>query len=278
MGKSYSKILIIVISLVIISGIILAWQSGWAQENITEAKINKLLPAGYSIISYSPIYYEDVNNDGTKETLFFAGKNHLEKSLFIFKQENSEYKLEKQIEIPLGNVIGEFLIKDLNGNKVPEIIYTYSFGAGETLPLDLNIIEWNGKDYNVLFNKTTTLLFRGRGRPDIKGRSNRLIRDLNNDGKFEVIVPTDDPFDYYQIYCDYPEPGCASLLKYQVYKWDGKDYIEAAPEFLEVYDEEVKLAEEFLKGSSLREDNRKKILKYLQDINNLKETSGRRRI
>lgn len=239
------------------------------QEKIAKADTDKCLPAGYSIISGSSITYEDVNNDGVKEAVLRAinDSEYYKQSIFICKQENSEYKLEKQIEIPPASFIDDFLIKDLNENKIPEIIYTYAIGAGETMPRTVHIVEWNGKDYEILLDKTMTLFYYGR--PNVREWSNRFIRDLNNNGKFEIIIPTGG---CYQVYCKYPKPGCVSLLNFDVYEWDGKKYIEATSKFLKVYDEEIKLAEEFLKDPKIQEDSRKRILEYLKEINNLKET------
>lgn len=243
-------------------------------KKITKSEIEKYLPAGYSVISDDLIYNEDVDSDGIKEIIMpiQKPKGFLEK-LVILKPRDSGYAIVKTFDLDAstGGYFNEVSVKDINGDKIPEIIFTVDFaGSGETMPKEADIIEWNGKDYQVLLKKDMTLY--SSGRPDTKKWIKKFIRDLKNDGNLEVIIPRGDSL--YQAYCNYSTQGCVSLLKFDVYKWDGGKYINSMNEFPSVYNEEIKLADEFLKDPKIQKDSQEKITNYLKEINDSKEVAN----
>lgn len=235
-------------------------------KEMIKAEAQKYLPKDYSVLSDNFLYYENVDNDKAKEIIVAAKKkDELTESLFILKQGMLGYSIAKQFAVAEGNYFEDVLVKNINGNKIPEVVYVYAIGSGETLPRTVQIYEWDGIEYKSLLVKNMTLLYIGR--PEAKNWSKGFIRDLNKDGKTEVIIPE---VGVYQAYCG-NSGECASLLKLTVYKWDGEKYLEATDEFSEVYSDEIKLANSFLNNSTATEDNKKAINEYLEEIIKLTE-------
>ncbi len=234
----------------------------------------KYLPNGYSLIHKDSIYRKDVNDDGIEETIvLIKQKDSSKETLIVLRPDESGFKIDKQFDLEEKKGAffdGDILIKDINADKIPEIIFMVSFaGSGESMPREVDIVEWNGKDYQFLLKKDMALYYSGRT-TDVRNWGDKFIRDLKGDNNLEVIVPRNDSL--YQVYCNYPKPGCVSLLKFDVYKWDGIKYIEATNEFLSVYDEEIELANEFLKDAKIEKESKEKIQKYLEEISILKDT------
>jgi len=238
-------------------------------KEMIKTDAQKYLPKDYSVISGSFLYYEDVDNDKTKEIIVVAKKkDKAAESLFILKKGMIGYGVAKEFSVPDGSFFEEMLVKDINGDKIPEIIYVYAMSAGETMPRTVQIYKWDGVDYTSLLVKNMILPYIAR--PEIRNWNQEFIRDLKKNGQLEVIIPD---IGVYQVYCD--DLGqCASLLKFTVYKWDGEKYAEATAEFPEVYDEEIKLTNELLNNSKTSETNKKSIQKYLADIENMKDNNG----
>ncbi len=230
----------------------------------TEAQ--KYLPKDYSIISDKFLYYENIDKEKGKEIIVLAEKrNEATEALFILKKGILGYGVVKEFSASAGNFFEEALIKDINGNKIPEIIYIYAAGSGETMPRTVKIFSLHGKDYDLLFSKTITVPYAGR--PEIKNWSKNLVKDLNDDGRFEIIIPD---VGVYQAFCG-NSGVCLSLFDFTVYEQDGDVYVfEATDKFLEVYKEEIKLANNLLNNAKTTESGRIAIQKYLQRIEDIK--------
>lgn len=238
-------------------------------ERFTMEEIEKCLPIGYSIISNDLIYYEDVNNDDFEEVILIAKKkNKISEALVVLKREGFECKIEKQFETKIGAHFEEILIKDLNANEIPEIIITTAFTSRGNVPGIVDVIEWNDKKYKILFSEEAILFYDNR--PEIESWGKKFVRDSNSDGKFEIIIPTEDS---YKVHYDSPEIDYISFLRYNIYKWDNGNFFKANAEFIEIYNEELNLIEKFFKDEKTKIDDRKIILKHIEEIRDLKETS-----
>lgn len=241
------------------------------RERLTIEEIGKCLPSGYSIISNDLIYHEDVNNDDFEEVVLIAKKkNKISETLTVLKYNESGCEVEKQFEPKLGAYFEDIIIKDLNANNIPEIIITTAFTNKGNIPGVVSMLEWNNITYNyeIIFSEEAILFYDGR--PEIESWSKRFIRDLDNDGTFEVIIPTEDS---YKIHYNSPEIDYISFLHYNIYKWNNDEFLKADSEFIEIYEEELILAERFFKDENTKVDDRRIILKHIEKIRDIKETS-----
>jgi hypothetical protein len=181
------------------------------------------------------IYYADVNNDGIDEIIVAyywqpedPGHNatetekmlaaeaaewqrtHIavlawdgEKCINKWNSGGSGYIFQASIPAKDGSVLKEdikyaencFSIRDINGDKIPEIVATIS----GTRFVTCIVWSWDGETYKII------------ARTDMSTR----IEDIDKDGMNELIV------DYIHPYTDQKYPS--------IYKWDGK-FFEVLPE------------------------------------------------
>lgn len=227
------------------------------KERIREVDIGKCLPSEYKIENVQDEKRFDLNNDGKEERILTIEKEKLPElgscsQTFIISLEGAECKLEWQSEYSC-SYGSSSSIQDLNQNVIPDLLIEHGFLRG----FQITIVEWNGKNYEVLFNEYSNQTF---------GRKVKHFGDLNNDAKVEIITAE------YAIY-HIPSPSKPSVMEdlyfYHVYKWNGEKYVEATSEFFNVYDEDIKLARELLEVPGYREE----ISHYLERISKLKKTS-----
>jgi len=98
---------------------------------------------------------QDLNNDGTKEILFYRPeRNALDTTLDL-------YGWNGKTAHPIARISGNSIeIKDLNGDGMKEIIANHNRyiwnQAGDTLVTESDFYRWDGKSYRLFDSKRTT--------------------------------------------------------------------------------------------------------------------------
>jgi hypothetical protein len=202
------------------------------ERRFSEAEIKRCLPSAYTRGNVLERKQVDLNNDGKEEIILTVEREKISElqscsKTFIIGQEEAKCKLEWQSEEYCA--YGQFvLVQDLNRNGIQEVIVIPSWPRSERII----VVEWDKGNYNTLFTKESSQIF---GRKFFRGDVEDHFRDLNSDGKFEIITAE------YVVY--HAPDGLEDLYWYHVYKWNGEKYIEATSDFLEIFNEDVEIAE-----------------------------------
>jgi hypothetical protein len=271
---NWKRVLILVVLSFVIGGV-LVWQLGVtekelkmpklrvSEKRITEPDIGRCLPNGYSLVNTLERRQADLNNDHKEEIILTIEKERVSEltscsKTFIISLGDAGCKLEWESE-KICAYGPSILIEDLNQNDILNLLIQPGWGG---VSKQIIIVEWNGESYEVLFDKHTLNL-------SARGGVSSNLKDLDGDGKLEIILGE------YEIYhVPYPPKPSAlmDLLWYTVYKWDSdsKRYIEATTEFLEVFDYDIRLAEELLKYSQIKKWH-KEISQYINKVNKLRQ-------
>lgn len=215
MNKTFSKIWIIITTVVIIAGGILAWQTGWALE--TEEKTAKCSPIDFSGYELAYELNVDLNNDGEKEIVrtYWKPANDYGERLVptmvkIFSGAKDCLK-EALSYYGKGNFIGKMAtFSDFWGDASNAVlIEDISYGGGCGSRGSLLFLTYRQGKYSAIEG------------PPSGGYAHLYIFDgVNGLGK-KIIVAEDKWMTNPSDYCC----GCARRLQFIIYTWSGKEYI-----------------------------------------------------
>ena len=179
----------------------------------------------------------DLTGDGVAEVVV----TDLVYRVFILGCDQGSYRVFLDYEDVISSSMTPpriFAFEDMNQNGIPEILWTFQVGTGGAQVIDVH--EWNGHSFariiidipreDVIQDSNVIRALRwypvygsSDGVPGMEGPAEVTVRDLDMNGKKEIIVKDQGPIDWYKYICNPPSTEPWRVMEL-VYKWDGLYY------------------------------------------------------